>query len=186
MTQQQRKLLIYELDFTPEDLAANRRGEVSERQRERLTQWDRGVRQMIGWALMIFALLTAGMIGFEFLRTGGTLELFARRQTPFMLIILAVFIGVLILITLILMINSRAVKRGKITLIDGKVRVETFDVAMRGAPPYKLTTVRIERALFRFLYPSSASHFVDGKRHRIYLIRVPLFARPIPLSVERL
>ncbi len=185
MTTQPQKLLIYELDFTPDDLAANRNGSLSDRQRERLLQWDRGVRQIIGTAILIFALATAGMIGFEFFRTGGTLELFARRQTPFVLIVLAVFLGVLILTTLIVQINSRAIKRGKLAVIEGKAKVETFDVSMRGVPPYTLTTVRIERAFFRFLRPQSGAHFADGKRHRMYVIRMPLFVRIVPLSVER-
>ncbi len=181
----QRQFSIYELDFNEDDLAANRSGSLSDRQRERLTQWDRKTRQMIGYAIVFFALATAGMIAFEFFRTGGTLELFARRQTSFVLIVLAVFLSVLILITLVTQINSRAVKRGKITVIEGKAKVETVDVNMRGVPPYTLTTVRIERALFRFLHPRSAVHFADGKRHRLYVLRVPLFVRSIPLSVER-
>lgn len=179
-------LLIHELDFTPDDLAANRNGSLSDRQRERLMQWDRKTRQMIGYAIVFFALATAAAVAYEFFRTGGTLELFARRQTPFVLIVLAVFLGVLILTTLIMQINNRALKRGKLTVIEGKVKVETVDVNMRGVPPYTVTTVRIERVSFRFLHPQSGAHFVDGKRHRVYVIRVPLFVRIVPLSVERI
>lgn len=179
-------LSLYELDFTDEDLAANRSGELTEHQRARLTQWDKTTRQMIGYGIMVFALISAAMIGFEFIRTGGTLELFAQRQTPFVLIILGVFLAAMMLITVLVQINSRAVKRGKISTVEGKARVDTYDVNMRGTPPYRLTTVRIEKTQFRFLHPLSAAVFTDGKRFRVYLLRVPLFARPIPLSVERI
>ncbi|MDX2162228.1 MAG: hypothetical protein SF162_12955 [bacterium] len=176
---------IFELAFDDHDLAANRAGNVTDRQRERLAAYSRMLRQNIGWALVITAALMVGGIGFEFVRTGGTLELFGRRQSPFVWMGVALFLAVMILTTLVTQINTRPLKRGTVTRIEGKAHLETIPVANRYGQ-YTVYMVRLDKTVLRFYQPSSQAHFQEGRRYRLYAVRLPLLPSVIPLSCERL
>ena len=176
---------IYELSFTPDDLEANRQGNLTDAQREKLDVFARQQRQNIGWGVIIFALLIAAAIGFEFLRAGGTLELFARRQTPLVLILVGVFLLILITLTITTQINLRPLKKGMITRLEGKAKIDEIVVANR-SQNYTLYQVIINKTVFRFYQEASRKHFENGRTYRVYLVKMRLFPTPIPLSAERI
>ncbi len=176
---------IYELDFTPDDLSANREGKVTDAQREKLAAIARQQRQNIGWGIIIFALLIAAGVGFEFLRAGGTLDLFARRQTPFALILVGVFLLILVTLTITTQINTRPLKNGKISRIEGKAKVDDIVVANR-SQKYTVHQVIVNKTVFRFYQEKSRMYFDNGRMYRVYVVKMPLYPAPIPLSIERL
>ncbi|MFN8528898.1 MAG: hypothetical protein U0670_09830 [Anaerolineae bacterium] len=175
----------FELDFTPEDVEANRQGHVTESQQAKLTALARQQRQSVGWGIVAFAVLIAGGIGFEFVRTGGTLERFARGQSPLVVWGLAFFFAVLVLMTIITMIASRALKHPVVRRIEGKVKIDTFSAKQGRGAVYTVHLVKIGKTTFRFLDAHSLSFFRDGAAYRAYLIKAPLQPSPIPLSVEK-
>lgn len=184
MTQPTRS--IYELTFTEQDLALNRTGKVSESQRERLIAHAKQTRRSLGWGIVVFAVIVALGIGYEFLRAGGTLELFQRRQTPFVLLLIGMFLFILILLTVISMVTTRALKDPKISYSEGAATVEALHVDSRSMGNYTAYIVRVGGLRMRFYYSQSAAQFQQGVRYRVYTVRVPTQPYPIPLSAERI
>lgn len=175
----------FELNFTPEDVEANRQGQVTENQQAKLTALARQQRQNVGWGIVAFALLISGGIGFEFLRTGGTLERFARGQSPLLVWGLGFFFAVLVLMTIITMIASRALKRPVVRRVEGKAKIDSSTAKQGRGAVYSVHMVKVGKTTFRFLDAQSISYFRDGAAYRVYLIKAPMQPSPIPLSVEK-
>jgi hypothetical protein len=113
------------------------------------------------------------------------MELFARRQTPFVLILVGVFLLILIALTITTQINTRPLKNGTITRVEGKAKVDDIVIANR-SHKYTVYQVMVNRTVFRFYQQASRQHFENGRMYRVYVVKMPLYPTPIPLSSERI
>lgn len=170
------------LEFTDSDLAANKRGEMSPAQHQKLGK-NLGVsRRVSAIVTVVVLLLFVGAIVFLFFLSPGAENL--RQEAldePSSLVILGSVLGVTVLLMLIGIIpalrNSNP-DRLKIEQTEGNVRV-TIHESRYGAA----CQLRVNRKVF-YLTENQARSFWNGGSYRLYYVR---FSRIlIPLSGEYL
>lgn len=176
---------FYDLDFTPEELALNRMGRLSDAQKsllQAILSTNRGgIRWFVVWivVLMIVGLLV------EIVQSREPLDaLVAEKGGPVLLAI-----GLLSLILLVAwgsqQLNQRGLKSGSIRVVEGiaKIWQKTYSTGGHPSTNYLLTIQGHRRLTFTFSDVSSQRYFQDGQAYRVYYI--PHSPLPIALSAER-
>ena len=176
-------------DFTPEDLDANRRGIISEHQRQQLIGMGRGMSkftdQSVRW-LFLFVVVAGGLIlAMQFSSAGSSSALLSD---PFSLAILfgSVCVVVPLVIALVYFFNKRTdaavfnSANGPLLSDEGIAKI-TNGYGKYGTQ-YKI--VRIGKKEYIALRPY-ASLFKAGQNYRIYYVKAGALPEMI-LSIDEL
>lgn len=169
--------------FTPEDLAANRVGELTQDQRDKLTTQLKLYKNRIGMWLLWFAILICVGGGIEFANAGGSFDDFIRQQSIPMAIAVGVFIFLMVVSTVITWWSTRHLRAMKIHVVEGDIHAERKEGYHRFQGEMRWSELKIKRVLFRFADPAAIDQFQNGETYRVYYVPVPQL--PVFLSAEK-
>jgi hypothetical protein len=171
-------------EFTAEDLAANKHGQLSPGQQEWLTMIGKGGVRVQGCNVWI-------AIGFMILGLGITLGLYLSNEdsraalfsNPLNLlifpVIILVVVGILVLSILLARWNANKLKNAVLSSASGNVR---FDHDSSGESGITTHLVIVGRKKFKFA--DDMSHvFKEGEKYRFYYCKVGMYE--FVMSYER-
>lgn len=180
-------------DFTPDDLEANRRGIISEHQRQQLTSMGRGLNKFTGksivW-LFLFLILASGLIlAVLFSSAGSPSALLAEFfSDPFgMAIQVGIICAIAPLVTALVYFLCRWNESAVLHSVDGPLLSDEGVAKItngysRTGTQFKI--VQIGKKEYINLRPY-ASLFKSGQSYRIYYVKAGAL-REMVLSIEEL
>lgn len=164
---------LYTLGFTPEDLAANRTGSLSERQRGEVAYYQRIYVRNGRFVMLImwvgFALLIVGSQVLPLLSGSKTIDSF-NAELPYVglaLLILSALVGFALLWSVF---SGRDLMNRTISSAEGQAQVRVRPIAMRYRT-YLRCEVKIGGRTFLLADQNQFDAFVDGVSYRVYYIR---------------
>lgn len=169
--------------FTAEDLAANRIGQVTPRQRAVLASYKRGRRR----GMILALVFVAGCVLFWLLAVAWGVDTSGpgfRQARPYLLLTLSIFLAVFGAALAAGMIRTRDVVRLRLSVAQGPARttVKTFRRGRfrRVASDY----IRVGPARFVAYTPEQAAALEEGRDYRVFYVKYP--PPNIVLSIETL
>jgi hypothetical protein len=180
---------MYKLEFTSQDLEANRQGTLSEAQEQRrnadVDMLKKQGQQVIWFfaAFFVFAIVGGGFI--EFNNAGRDLNKFLSPSNILGFKIAVVGLTCLMLFTLLsAWWNARSLAHAPLRAVEGKAHIVDQDIS-RGGHVYNIELRRgyFKKFTFRFQNAASLSHFVEGRHYRVYYLPHGI---PQALSTEAL
>ncbi len=176
--------LMQALDFTPEDLAANRQGTLTDAQRERLKLlMAQGARTALVVAAVVILIVVAVCV-YILLGSAGIVplpeEVFGSNAlliVGVMALVMVFYVGML----LISMSRTRRMGSGntKITALTGKVKVSTqgmgyaptaYAVARTAGAPTVSYVIHVGREKVYITDQAVAGAFQSGATYRVYVV----------------
>lgn len=179
---------MFDLDFTPDELATNRQGMLSAAQRARLDSLIYLQKRNARNTLIFF-----GGFGVFLFVFGGAVELnnvqgnWKHLLTGQNLLAVGFVVGFFIVVSIFgafsQMTILKPLQRGDIRRAEGRAQIIVGRV--RGFSTYsvKLRRGTFGGTVFRFTSAASLAHFVEGQLYRIYYLP---YVTPVPLSTEPL
>lgn len=179
------------LEFTQDDLDANRQGALSDLQKQRIANDVDMLRQQgrrIVWIFVIFfaALAIASAIYLYFNQGRDIYQLIAPEIRTLLAGLAGVMVLLFILVVFLQMWSARRLARASVSSITGKAHLITEIPTKKGM--LRVYDVQIRRnfffkKMFRFQSDRSLRHFQEGVRYRVYYLR---YSIPLVLSVEEM
>ena len=181
---------MYTLRFDENDLAHNRRGYLSEPQRQLVehnaatmrTQGRQTLRWFGGWFALILVIGAAIELG----RAGWDPARFTSSSWQGLAIAAALLVVMFAIAAGSSLWTTRRYHRGAIHSVEGVARVVDKQVWHHG--PYPVRNLELKRGpfrkfTFRFQDAESLGYFRDGARYRVYYLPAAI---PVALSAETL
>lgn len=164
---------LQRLGFTPEDLAANRSGVLTERQqqevayRQRIYVKNGRIAMLVMWGG--FSLLIVGWQVVSLLTGSLTMERFTA-ELPYVGIALAGMTGCFGFAFIWGLIGGRDLMNGKISVVEGRARVRVREIPGR-YQNYPRCEVKIGGRTFLLAERNQFDVFEDGVSYRVFHIR---------------
>jgi hypothetical protein len=172
-------------EFTAEDLAANKRGQLSPGQREWLKGVGKGGLRVQGlnvWIAMGFMILGLGItLGLYLSNEDSRAALFSdSRNLLIFLINFLVVVGILVLSILLARWNANKLQNAALSSVSGNVR---FDRDSSGESGITTHFVIVDKKKFKFA--DDMSHvFKEGEKYRFYYCKAGFYE--FVMSYEKL
>jgi hypothetical protein len=183
---------MYVLKFTPEDLEANRRGELTDAQQKRLDEQIDMLQRHNKWMIRFFGAMFLVMMGIGMVMTFNEAGLDGNPAlTNSDLTGLGVMVVLLIFMFAVVIGGTwwgmRGLTHGAVRSVEGTAKVISTYTTVRGmrVPMHRL---KLRRNLFRtftiyFQDAGSLKHFKHGTRYRLYYLA---YGMPYALSAEEI
>ncbi len=166
--------------FTPDDLALNARGELSDRQKKLIEQRLSLQGPAGKIAFVVFALMALGFTALAFLIDGGG----AEEARPFLLGFAGLMWVILLCVWVLSCRTTRDLKRRRVTVLEGTVKLRRKEVR---TPEIKIGTafmMTVGRQRFQLEAPEQFAALTSGNTYRFHVIRNGRV--PLVLSVQNL
>jgi archaellum component FlaG (FlaF/FlaG flagellin family) len=165
--------LMQALNFTAQDLEANRNGTVTEAQRARLGKQAGYTRiaTLVSFVIVILVFAGIGAYLFVFSNNGQSLlKAFSKDSSVLAIVagVMGAFILVIFLSFLRTLRRTSDVARGKVSMTEGPAKLKTVDSG------YNLTSYQIKVGKVNFYVQEAVFQcFIEGAPYRIYYIKNP-------------
>lgn len=180
-------------NFTPEDLAANREGIITERQRDIVDAWreqfTKGSKYMVLLYLTFFPILVLISMGVQYRNEGKGIDDFLNSQDWLIFLVVILMITGMLVFSygMTYLLQWDAIYK-RLSVVEGTASPFIGEGFYRGGryKRYELTLKngRFRKKLFRFMHEKQAKAFYKGVPYRVYYVKMTPF--DIILSAERL
>jgi len=168
--------LMQAVPFTQEELMSNRKGTISEAQRERLGKQAGGTQIATLVMFVIFILVIAGIFAylFVFTHTGDSLlKMFTEDPTTLPIVggVLGVVALIIIFSFLRTLMRTSDLRRGKVSVAQGKAKMSstrmTVGYVATVATAYELKIGKVKFYVTRGVF----DNIIEGALYRIYYVK---------------
>lgn len=179
------------VEFTQEDIEANRQGRLSSRQEQRVSDIyqarQRDTFRTAKWFIVFFVILLVVGAVIEYSKQPASLNVFIARQGPIFLLVAVALFGILGVSLFLGQGLNTDLRNRRLRAVEGIADVLIKQAYSRGTA-YMRYELRLKRGgstvkLFRLANPSSLAHFEAGQNYRVYYIAY--YQMPIVLSAEK-